>query len=399
MSRNAAMIRHIRHCSTTSTSSISVAKAKYKLRTEYDPDKALKIYSSLSKNDTPPTVSRYAQDLTVRRLVKSHRFSDVLNFLESHKKDPKITQEPFLSTLIRSYGRAGMFDDALRTYEQMDELGTPRSAISFNSLLSACVQSKLFDKVSQLFDEIPKKYGVVPDKISYGILVKSICEAGQPEKALEFVKKLEEKGEEINVVTFTTILDSLYRKGKLDEAGKLWNLMDKKGCIDAASYNVRLKFAQGGKPEEVKAVIEEMTNAGIKADTVTYNYLMIRYFKSEMVNEAQAVFKGLRKNGCNPNSATFRIMVDNLCRNDYFEEGYEVFKESVKMHKIPDFITLKFLVEGLVKKEKKKEAKGLIRTMKKKFPPNMLNAWAKVEKDLSLTSVDAAHDQAEEASA
>jgi hypothetical protein len=58
-------------------------------------------------------------------------------------------------------------------------------------------------------------------------------------------------------------------------------------------------------------------------------------------------------------------------------------------HKIPDFGTMKNLVEGLVEKKKMKEAKGLIRTIKKKFPPNVVNAWRKVEEQLGLASVDA----------
>ncbi|KAK4262193.1 hypothetical protein QN277_027778 [Acacia crassicarpa] len=398
MSHKAVVIRLIRHHSTTTFTSIS--KAKSKLRTEYNPDEALKIFSSVAKEFASPESSRYAQDLTVRCLARSGRFSDVENLIESRKNDPEVTQEPFLSTLIRSYGRAGMFDHALNTYNQMDDLGTPRSALSFNALLSACIDAKLFDKVPILFDEMPKKYGVAPDKISYGMLVKSFCEVSQPEKALELVKEADEKGMEITVVTYTTILDGLYRKGKSDEAEKLWNLMDKKGCTDAAAYNVRLMFEQKGRqPEEVKAMIDEMTNAGIKADTVTYNCLMTCYLKSGMVDEAKAVFQGLRKNGCKPNAATFRSLVYYLCRNGNYEQGYKVFKKSVEIHKIPDFNTLKILTEGLVKKGKKKEAKGLIRTVKKKFPPHMLKAWEKVEEDLNLTSVDAESEKAEKPSA
>ena len=86
-----AAIRHVRKLSTTASSSaISISRAKSRLRSEYDPDKALEIYSSVSKDYASPVSSRYAQDLTVRRLLKSHRFSDIENLLESHKNDPKI---------------------------------------------------------------------------------------------------------------------------------------------------------------------------------------------------------------------------------------------------------------------------------------------------------------------
>ncbi|KAJ7952976.1 Pentatricopeptide repeat-containing protein [Quillaja saponaria] len=397
MSYSSVPIRHIRRLYSTTSSAISVSQAKSKLRYEHDPDKALEIYSSVSKHYSSPLSSRYAQDLTVRRLAKSHRFSDIENLIESQKNDPKITQEPFLSTLIRSYGRASMFDQALRTYDQMDQLGTPRSAISFNALLSACINSKLCDKVPVLFDEIPNKYGVVPDEVSYGILAKSFCQVGTPEKALEIVKEVEQKGVKITAITYTTILETLYKQGKSEEAENLWNLMSKEECIDAAAYNVKIMFEHGGKPETIKALIEEMSNAGLKPDTISYNYLMTCYLELGMVYEAQKVYEGLEENGCKPNAATFRTLVFYLSKNGDFEKGYKIFKESVKMHKIPDFNTMKHLVEGLVNKKKIKEAKGLNRTIKKKFPPNMLNAWRKIEENLKLTSNDADPNEDQEA--
>lgn len=391
-------LRHVRQlCTAANSSSMSISKAKSKLRTEYDPDKALEIYSSVSKHYSSPTSSRYAQDLTVRRLAKSHRFADIESLIESHKKDPKIKEESYLSTLIRSYGRAGMFDHALRTFDQMDDFGTPRSAVSFNALLSACNHSKMFDKVPQLFDEIPQKYGVSPDKVSYGILVKSYCEAGSPERAVGIFKEMEEKGVEITAVTFTTVLNALYKMGKSAEAEKLWDVMVMKGCeIDAAAYNVRIMYAHGGEPETVMALIDEMSNAGLRPDTISYNYLMTCYLKSGMMDDAQKVYEGLEGNGCNPNAATFRTLIFHLCRNEDYEKGYKFFKESVRVHKIPDFGTMRHLVEGLVKKKKMKEAKGLIRTIKKKFPPNVVNAWLKLEEKLGLASVDADADTVEE---
>ncbi|MED6176048.1 hypothetical protein PIB30_084205 [Stylosanthes scabra] len=83
-------------------------------------------------------------------------------------------------------------------------------------------------------------------------------------------------------------------------------------------------------------------------------------------------------------------LVRRVLRNEDFEGGYRVFKESAKVNKIPGFNDMKILVEGLVKKGKKQEAKELIATVKKRFPHNVLNAWAKVEKNLNLASDDGA---------
>ncbi|GAB4848871.1 hypothetical protein Ancab_003665 [Ancistrocladus abbreviatus] len=398
MSARSLSLRHVRRLSAASSAAttISISKAKSKLRSEYDPDEALKIYSSVSDHYTSPVSSRYAQDLAVKRLAKARRFADIEALIESHKSDPKITQEPYLCTLIRSYGRARMFDHALETYIQMDELGTRRSSISFNALLAACNNSRLFDRVPELFDEMPKRYGVVPDKVSYGILVKSYCEKGSPELAIETLSKMEEKGIEVTAVTFTTILDSLYKKGKGDEAERIWSDMMRKGCTpDAAAYNVKIMYASGGEPDNVKRLIEEMSAAGLKPDTISYNYLMTSYCKNGTMEEAEKVYRELEGNGCHPNAATFRTLIYYLCKNGQFVKGYKVFKHSVECHRIPDFGTLKHLVEGLVKQKQMKEAKGLIRTVKKKFPADFLKSWEKVEVELGLAAEESSLEQLE----
>ncbi|KAL9689821.1 hypothetical protein QQ045_010211 [Rhodiola kirilowii] len=385
------LARHLRRFCTTASdaaaaipSSISASRALAKLRTEHDPDKVLKIYASVSDHDSSPLSRRYAQDLAVKRLAVSQRFSDIESLIESRKSEPKIKEEAFLSTLIRSYGVAGMFDHALRTYDEIEELGSRRSSISFNALLAAANQCKLYETVPKLFDEMPVKYGVIPDKVSYGILVKAYCQLGLTEKAMEIVKAMEEKRIEVTAVTLTTILNVLYKKGMVDEANRIWDEMVKKGCqLDVAAYNVRAMYLHGGKPEDVKALLEEMVEAGVKPDTISYNYLTTSYCKNEMLDEAYELYQGMDKKGCHPNPATYRTLIFYLCKNENFEKGYKVFKHSVKFHKIPDFETLRLLVQGLVKKKKIKDAKGLIRTVKKAFPASV-NDWNKVEEEHGL---------------
>lgn len=269
----------------------------------------------------------------------------------------------------------------------MDELGTPRSAISFNALLSACNQSRLFDKVPQLFDEMSARYEIHPDKVSYGNLVKAYCGMGSPELAMQTVEGMAEKGVEITAVTYTTILDLYYKKGMAEEAQGVWQEMVKKGCFDTAAYNVRIMHGGGCEPEKIKALIEEMGAVGLKPDATSYNWLMTCYCKLGMMDEAKKVFKDLEGNGCVPNAASFRTLVYHLCKKGRFVQGYEVFKESVGMNKIPDSETLKILLEGLVESRRRREAVGIIRTLKKKFPAGSLRWLHKFEVDTGLASV------------
>ncbi|KAM7266052.1 hypothetical protein ACFE04_003735 [Oxalis oulophora] len=371
----------LRPLSTTTAAAASASPITIsKIRSELDHDKALQLYSSISK--TKP--SRHALELTVRRLSTSRRTDDVISLIDSHKADPRVkTDEHFVSSLIRCYGFAGMSDHALGLYTQMDEFGTPRTVYSFNVVLNAFVRSKCCRKVPTLFTELSDKYGIVPDKVSYGILVKSYCELCLVEKAVEVLELMKAKNVEVTASTYSMIMDSFYKKGKGDEAERLWTEMSKNGCeLDTAAYNVRIVNA-GKDVVRVQELINEMATFGLKPDTCSYNALIRCYFKEGNLEEAKKVYKGLV-----PNAATFRIMILHLCRKEEYEDAYNVFRDSVKANKIPAFGMLRPLAVGLVKQKKLNEANEFFCTLKKKFNPSLMNAWKKVEISLGLVSED-----------
>lgn len=398
--RHHSLLHHLRRLSTITSSGgaqssdaqspptvsiISVSAAKSRLRREFDPDKALAILSSLPSNPSPS--SRFAFDLAVRRLVRSGRLSDIQSLLRSRLlNSSSSSHEPFLASLILSYGTGRMLDDALSLFEDLPSLGSPRTVISFNALLSACIKAKLPARAPTLFFDLSEKHSIVPDNISYSILIKSLFLSGNSDKALETLKVMEDKGMEITAITYTTVLDSLYKEGFFEEAEKLWTTMLEKGCVpDLPAYNVKVSYrALHGKPEEVLRLIEEMETAGLKPDTITLNYLMTSYCNAKQYEDAKKVYKSMKGKNRRPNAATYKKLLPCLYENGDLDWGLEVFKDSVRCHKIPDFQTMKGFVERLVKASRVEDAKSVITKVRKSFPENLLGGWKALEKELGL---------------
>ncbi|XP_068646949.1 small ribosomal subunit protein mL103 (rPPR7)-like [Aristolochia californica] len=351
-------------------------------------DKASAILSPTSDRVSPSFSSKKGLEYTVKRLAKSRRFSEIETLVESQKNSPNVIHEPYLASLVHAYGCAGMLDHALRTFEQMEDLGAYRSSVSFNSLLSACNKSQNFAQVPKLFSELSDKYQIKPNKFSYGILIKSLCESGSPESAFPILEEMKSKNVEITGVTYTTLLDAFYKKGKVDEAQTIWEEMEKNGCsTDVAVYNVKIKHAcngSDGKPEEVLKLLDEMTALGLTPDTISYNYLMTSYSMNNQVEDAMKVYEDAQAKGCLGNAATFRTLLFYLCKSGDYEQALKVFQASSKRNKVPDFGTVKRLVEGLAKESKLKEAKDVIKVAKKKLPEKFVIAWKEVEASLGL---------------
>ncbi|KAL5709983.1 hypothetical protein ACHQM5_020600 [Ranunculus cassubicifolius] len=380
--------RSLQQCRVfTTTTSIetdsAISHIKSKFRSDLDPDKALEMYNNLNITELPEIASRIALNQTAKLLAKSGRLADVETLIESHKSNPNITQESFLSSLIRSYGLAGMTDNAYRLYQQMEELGTPRSSISFNELLVAYNESKKFDQVPKLFDEIPTKYGFSADKISYGILIRSLCMKNKSEAVLSVLKEMEEKNIEITAITYATVLYFLYKKKDVHLAEQMWKQMTEKGIIpDVTLYNVRVRNAHYEKVEDGLALIEEMKTKGLKPDIVTYNYLLTCYLKHRRMEDAKKLYESLESNGCSPEASTFELYISHLCKRKHYKSAYFVFKDSVDKDRGLGFLVLKKLVEGLASSSQTKEAKEVVRIMKQKSSDKLLDSWNQLEVEL-----------------
>lgn len=341
-----------------------------------------------SPDASSPSSSLRTFDLAVKRLVESRQFSDIEPLVESYKKiAPAAAGDRLLASIISACGRARMIDHAIQTFEQFEYCaGAPRSELAFNAVLSACTMCRAFDKVPILFSNLARKYDVVPNEVSYGILIKSYCESGSPDSALQALDEMKVRNLDANLVIYTTILDGFYKKGMVEEAERVWSVMvDVGDGPDVAAYNVRIMHAHGGQPGEVLRLINEMLFVGLKPDVTSYNYLMTCFCKHGMMEEAAKVYGGMQGDVCWANGSTFRVFVFYLCRSGDFGMALEVFKMSVKRNRMPSFQTVKPLVVGLVLRKKMREAKEVIELAKKqKSQEYRLSAWRRLEGELGF---------------
>ncbi|XP_078448523.1 uncharacterized protein LOC144717075 [Wolffia australiana] len=387
------LLRHLRLSSSSSSSSPQVsssAAAAEKILKDEAADASKS--SSVSVSGSAPASDGFAMEFVIKRLARSGNFSEIEKLIESRKKDPAISHEPQAAFLITAYGYAGMIDHAIRTFDELGKLGSPRTVLSFNALLSACNHTRNHGRVPELFEETSRKHGIVPDKISYGILVKSLCMSRSMEKVNAVLKKMEEEGIEITPVTYTSLLDTLYRDKKVSEAERLWKEMERKGSsLDVAAYNVRIMYhAANSKPESVIKLFDEMSVAGLKPDIISYNYLIACYCKNGRHDEAKNLYRSLAEKGCRPNTATYRNFMYLLCKNKDFDAAMEVCVEGIGKSKLPDLGPMRMLVEGLVEGSKLDDAKRLMKLVRKKFSGNFIARWKNIEEKLGLEIGDEA---------
>ncbi|KAL8136775.1 hypothetical protein V2J09_002776 [Rumex salicifolius] len=244
----------------------------------------------------------------VRRLYVGSRFKLVKKVLEAQKQYSDITKEGFGARLISLYGRSGMLSDAVKVFDEMPKLNSERTILSVNAVLAACINSKKYDRVEELFRKLPAEVGVEPDVVSYNTVIKAYVKLGVLDKAVLVLDEMEKKACNADSFTYNTLLHGLYKGDKFADGEKIWDKMQKSGVTpDIRSYNAKLAgLASEKKPEQALELLEEM-----KA-----------YSNVGNLEEAKKWYDELKRIGCKPD----KRVVDELVVLLKFEEAKELLE-------------------------------------------------------------------------
>ncbi|KAF2303595.1 hypothetical protein GH714_019806 [Hevea brasiliensis] len=254
-----------------------------------------------------------------------------------------------------------MFDNAYKVFDEMPERNCKRTVLSFNALLAACVNSKKYDKVNELFRNLPQKLEIQPDLVSYNTVIKAFCEMGSLDSGISLLIEIEMKGVQPDLITFNTLLNGFYANGRFVDGERLWSQMvQKKICPDIWSYNAKLLgFALEKRTKDAVELVEEMKDKGIKPSTISFNALIKGFVKEKNLEEAKRWYCEIGNSDCKPDKFTFATLIPFVCEKDDLGFAFELSKVIISRKLFVDKALLQRVVDGLLKESKIQEAKEL----------------------------------------
>lgn len=254
-----------------------------------------------------------------------------------------------------------MFGHAQKLFDEMPLLNCQRTVKSFNALLSACVNSQEFDKISEIFTHVPENLGIEPNVVSYNTVVKAFCKMGSLDSAFSVIEEMEKNGLEPDLVTFNTLLEAFYSSGMFSDAEKVWKMMREKNVVpNSRSYNPKLRaLVASDRISEGVGLIEEMRRGGVAPDSFSYNSLIKGFCDGGNMQEAKRWFGEMEKNGCKPDRVTYVFLGYLACRMGDFDYAFELCKEAINGKLVIHKTMAQRVVDGLVKESRMKEAEEL----------------------------------------
>nr|GMD02941.1 pentatricopeptide repeat-containing protein At1g61870, mitochondrial-like [Ipomoea batatas] len=356
------------------------------IRTETNPERIIDICRAASL--TPEShLDRIAYSKAIAKLRNSSYFGGIREFLEESKSQPGFRSERFISHFVVLYGQAGMLNDAIQTFEQMEEMGIQRSVKSLNSLLFSCLAAKNYGEMKRIFVEFPKKYGIIPNLDTYNTMIEGFCDSGSSSSVYSILDEMIRNKVKPNATTFGNCLSGFYMEEKFEDVGKILEMMKQHGVASGiGTYNIRIEsLCKLKRSKEAKALLDGILSRGVKPNSVTYTHLIHGFCKEGEMEGAKSLFKEMVDNGCQPGSECYFTMVYFLCKGKDFETAVNICKESMAKGWVPNFTTMKLLVDGLASTSKVEEAKEIIGQLKEKFSRNA-DRWTEIEEGLAKSN-------------
>ncbi|THU57070.1 hypothetical protein C4D60_Mb11t23900 [Musa balbisiana] len=224
------------------------------------------------------------------------------------------------NALVDMYGKLGSLNCAQGVFDRMPR----RDVVTWTSLLVALARQGSHDVALQLYSDM-RAHGVDPDEFATaGVL--SSC-AGST--ALELGRQVHAASARCGIDTFLSVSNSLItmyaRSGSINDACAMFDASPRRDAVTWTALIVGC--AQNGRGRDSLRLYDEMVEAGVRPDYVTFIGLLFSCSHAGLVEHGRAHFESMEKvYGIAPGPEHYACMIDLLGRSGRVEEAVDLLE-------------------------------------------------------------------------
>ncbi|XP_059629287.1 pentatricopeptide repeat-containing protein At3g29230-like [Cornus florida] len=247
------------------------------------------------------------------------RVGDVRNARDLFERMPEKNVISWTS-MIGAYSGCGDLETARAFFEKMPY----RNLVSWNSMISSYTRNRKFEEALDLFVQMQLER-VDPDGFTFVSALSACSHLG----ALEFgrwVHCLIKDWPKLAVIVGTALIEMYAKCG---DANKAFTIFIKIGNKDVFCFNVMIRsLAIHGRIEDAIKIFFLMQKRGLKPNDFTLTSALFACSHGGLLEEGRKIFYNMEKHfGISPKLEHFGCMIDLLSRNCQLEEAQALVKE------------------------------------------------------------------------
>ncbi|XP_057976976.1 pentatricopeptide repeat-containing protein At4g22760 [Malania oleifera] len=222
-------------------------------------------------------------------------------------------------TMISGYSKCGDVDSARELFDRMDE----KDQLTCNAIIACYAQNSRPKKAIELFNKMLEPNGrIQPDKMTLVSVISACSQLGDVRFGSWIESYMRKLGIEIDNHLATALIDLYAKSGGIDRAYELFHNLGKR---DLVAYTAMiLGCGINGKATDAIKLFDEMMDAHICPNLVTFTGLLTAYNHAGLVEEGYHCFNSMKKYGLTPSADHYGIVVDLLGRAGRLQEAHQL---------------------------------------------------------------------------
>jgi len=285
------------------------------------------VWAEMQEANIHPTVVTYGCYMDA--CIRNDDIAAAEEKLQSMRANGQQPNAVIYTSLIRGFASAKQPGKAFEIYRQMRTEGIEATSVTFNSVLDVVARQLAEpDTLQEVLDDM-RKANISPDVVTYSILIKASCNAGNVQNALSLFKQIRSHGPIFDQVAFNTLLLACSKAEQISDAEEIFG---------------------------------EMRRLGMVPTHVTTSIMIKMYGKAKMLDKALALGELMEHEyEQKPNLFVYTCLIQACAQNKHVRRSWEIFNRMLQAGVEPDAITYGTVIHGCVYMNKFDYAMSLVR--------------------------------------
>lgn len=273
---------------------------------------ALDLFKKMQNSNVKPNYRTFVCALDacayLANLEEGQTICDIVAGSE-HKDDLMVN-----TALINMYGKCGDLQSAEAIFDRISE----RDVVVWSSMVAAYAQNGRDEDALDLFHQVQLS-SVVLDSITYVCALNACSNLSCLKEGLEIHLNVVKMGYQEELQVATALVEMYGKCGSLDSSRGVFTKMAQR---DVVMWNSMIAAcAQNGNGEEAITLFDEMQQAGVKPDGITFISVLSACNHIGSVEDGRRVFVLMKDHGIRHTAEHHLYMIDVLGRAGHIDDA------------------------------------------------------------------------------
>jgi len=323
--RASVVFEHLKECGTPSSKDFGNMIRLAALNSDWN--KALSIIKDMRASGVEIDSVQY--NTVLATCVAIGKVQEACTLLESMEVVGGVADVITYNTLMKGYAKSGQIDECFGIFDRLQEKGLTPSQVTYGILLDCCINENQVARAMKVFEQMTTG-GCALNTVLYTMLIKGFTRAGDCDQAMSVYKHMQQERDILpDLITFSILIKANCDSDRPKEALQLLDDMLALGLKpdEVVFNNLLAGCARQSNAKLGKQLYEDMIASGVRPSNATFSILIRLQYQCKQLEDAVTLLRTEpAKHNVVPEPRLFLQLMQSCVRERQGKRAVEVYE-------------------------------------------------------------------------